>query len=143
MVDASQSEENKERCGYESGIQGVQWSQAVPPEEERLSLEEALLGHTAWGAEALGLEDFVGRLAPGLRADFIELSDSLAEVVPDGEGDEGQRSRLRLSEGKLRGCLPVVRRTWLDGKLVYDAWEAGVSTELSAVEGGFAEARSV
>ncbi|EFJ44615.1 hypothetical protein VOLCADRAFT_94988 [Volvox carteri f. nagariensis] len=96
--------------------------------DERLTLEEALLGHTAWGAAALGLEDYVGRLAPGLRADLVELSDSLAERVEDG--GQGGKGRWQLSEERLRRCMPVVTRTWVDGQLVYDRGTIGQSSQL-------------
>ncbi|KXZ47869.1 hypothetical protein GPECTOR_32g482 [Gonium pectorale] len=80
--------------------------------EQRLSLDAALLGHTSWAAASVGLEQYVGSLAPGRRADFVEVGGQLAEADAVGA--------LRVSEGGLRRCLPVVTRTWLDGELAYD-----------------------
>ena len=71
--------------------------------EERLGAAEALRGFTADAAWAAHDEATVGRLAPGLRADFVILDeDPLA--IPGQQLDE------------LR-----VRSTWVDGKPVYEA----------------------
>lgn len=70
---------------------------------QRLSAFEALRGFTMEAARAGHDEDMVGRLAPGLRADFVVLDrDPLA--IPGGE-----LSRLQ------------VRATWVDGQPVYTA----------------------
>ncbi|MBJ6978740.1 amidohydrolase [Luteimonas sp. MC1895] len=70
---------------------------------QALTAAEALHGFTAGAAWAAFDEDRVGRLAPGLRADFVILDrDPLA--VPSGELDALQ-----------------VRSTWVDGKPVYEA----------------------
>lgn len=69
--------------------------------EQRLSVAEALRGFTADAAYAGRDESEVGRLAPGLRADFVILdADPLA--VPAAQLDN----------------LPI-RSTWVDGKAVY------------------------
>ena len=71
--------------------------------EERLSAAEALRGFTADAAWAAHDEATVGRLAPGLRADFVILDeDPLA--IPGQQLDELH-----------------VRSTWVDGKPVYEA----------------------
>ena len=71
--------------------------------EERLSAAEALRGFTADAAWAAHDESTVGRLAPGLRADFVILDeDPLA--IPGQQLDELH-----------------VRSTWVDGKPVYEA----------------------
>ncbi|MCY7355834.1 MAG: amidohydrolase [Lysobacter sp.] len=71
--------------------------------EQRLSVAEALRGFTADAAYAGRDEAVVGRLAPGLRADFVMLdADPLA--VPAAQLDD----------------LPI-RSTWVDGKAVYEA----------------------
>ncbi len=71
--------------------------------EERLSASEALRGFTADAAWAAHGENEVGRLAPGLRADFVVLDeDPLA--VPGEQLDD----------------LHVLS-TWVDGKPVYEA----------------------
>lgn len=70
---------------------------------EALRVDEALHGFTAGAAWAAFDEDEVGRLAPGLRADFVILGqDPLA--VPADALDALQ-----------------VRSTWLDGQPVYEA----------------------
>ncbi|MFS8136598.1 MAG: amidohydrolase [Thermomonas sp.] len=70
---------------------------------QRMTAAEALRGFTADAAWAGFDEDQVGRLAPGLRADFVVLAtDPLA--VPDSQIDD-----------------LVIRSTWVDGKPVYEA----------------------
>lgn len=71
--------------------------------EQKLSLVEALRGFTADAAFAGGDENAVGRLAPGLRADFVVLKDD-PFGVPEAELDELQ-----------------IESTWVDGKAVYEA----------------------
>ena len=71
--------------------------------DQRLSAVEALRGFTADAAWAAHDEGEVGRLAPGLRADFVVLDeDPLA--VPGEQLDDLH-----------------VRSTWVDGKAVYEA----------------------
>ena len=70
---------------------------------ENGSAVEALRGFTADAAWAAHDEGEVGRLAPGLRADFVVLDeDPLA--VPGEQLDDLH-----------------VRSTWVDGKAVYEA----------------------
>ena len=74
--------------------------------DQVLTATEALHGFTAGAAWAAFDEDKVGRLAPGLRADFVVLDrDPLA--VPAEELDALQ-----------------VRSTWVDGRPVYEAAKA-------------------
>ncbi|KAG2430260.1 hypothetical protein HXX76_010358 [Chlamydomonas incerta] len=82
--------------------------------ERHVGLDEALRAHTSWAAEAAGLQGLVGRLAVGLRADFIELDLSPAAMLPAGSTPRGGSG---MWQG---GRLPAVLRTWLDGALVYD-----------------------
>ncbi|CAN7205451.1 amidohydrolase [Pseudoxanthomonas sp. LjRoot143] len=71
--------------------------------DQRLSAAEALRGFTADAAWAGHDESEVGRLAPGLRADFVILDeDPLA--IPGEQLDDLH-----------------VRSTWVDGKAVYEA----------------------
>ncbi len=71
--------------------------------DQRLTAAEALHGFTAGAAHAAFDEDETGRLAPGLRADFVVLGeDPLA--VPGERLDALQ-----------------VRSTWVDGQAVYEA----------------------
>jgi predicted amidohydrolase YtcJ len=71
--------------------------------DQRLTIAEALRGFTADAAYA-GMDDKeVGRLAPGLRADFVVLvADPLS--VPAAELDDLE-----------------IRSTWVDGKPVYES----------------------
>jgi predicted amidohydrolase YtcJ len=71
--------------------------------DQRLTIAEALRGFTADAAYAGRNETEAGRLAPGLRADFVVLAqDPLA--VPAAELDDLQ-----------------IRSTWVDGKPVYES----------------------
>ncbi|KAL6764041.1 amidohydrolase family-domain-containing protein [Haematococcus lacustris] len=72
--------------------------------EEALSPEEALLGHTVDAAHATMLEQFVGTLRPGLRADFIILDQSPLAMPAEVGGGRG---------------LPSVLHTFVDGVCVY------------------------
>ena len=71
--------------------------------EERLTRTEALHGFTLGAAYAAFMEDEVGSLQPGKRADFVVLSADLMEV-PAAE-------------------IPEIKvlQTWLDGEKVHDA----------------------
>lgn len=71
--------------------------------DQRLSATEALRGFTADAAYAGFTEDEVGRLAPGLRADFVILDEDPLSA-PAAELDE----------------LPI-RSTWVDGIPVFQA----------------------
>ncbi|NZA26442.1 amidohydrolase [Luteimonas sp. SJ-92] len=71
--------------------------------DQKLSAAEALHGFTAAAAHAGRAEDAVGRLVPGLRADFVVLAaDPLA--LPAAELDEVR-----------------ILSTWVDGVAVYEA----------------------
>jgi predicted amidohydrolase YtcJ len=71
--------------------------------DQKLSAAEALRGFTSDAAYAGFDEAEVGRLAPGLRADFVILDDDPL-TVPAGQLDD-----LRI------------RSTWVDGKPVFEA----------------------
>ena len=63
---------------------GNQGGPAWAPEES-LSIAEALAAHTAAGAAAAGLGNDLGRIAPGLLADFVLLSGPPVGT-PEGAG---------------------------------------------------------
>lgn len=69
--------------------------------QERVSREVAFAGYTTEAAYAGFAEDRLGRLVPGMRADFL-----LLDAEP-----------LELPPGELRGLK--VRETWVGGKRVY------------------------
>ena len=69
--------------------------------QERVSREVAFAGYTTEAAYAGFAEDRLGRLAPGMRADFLLLDAEPLELPP------GELRRLK------------VRETWVGGKRVY------------------------
>jgi len=71
--------------------------------DQRLTAAEALRGFTADAAWAGRDEQQVGRLLPGMRADFVVLDRDPLEVPPAGLADL------------------QVRSTWVDGQPVYEA----------------------
>lgn len=71
--------------------------------EQRLTAAEALSGFTAGSAYATGSEGDIGRLAPGMRADFVVLAEDPLQV-PGEELD-----------------ALTVQSTWVDGEAVYHA----------------------
>jgi hypothetical protein len=74
----------------------------LPPEEEVLTLVEAIQGYTINGAKLLGREDEIGSIEVGKKADMILLSQNLFEI--DAED---------IPKTKVLG-------TMFDGKIVHD-----------------------
>lgn len=70
---------------------------------QRMTIAAALRGFTSDAAYAGGDEDTVGKLAPGLRADFVVLAED-ALAVPSAQLDN-----------------LVIHSTWVDGQSVYKA----------------------
>ena len=73
--------------------------------EQVLTATEALLGYTAWAAEAQGDRD-LGRIAPGFAADFAVWDDNPLTVSAD---ELLGRARAR-DPGERHNCLPGRRR---------------------------------
>ena len=71
--------------------------------EQAISLEEAISIYTTWSAEAMGLDDVTGALAPGKSADFVVLSANPHEIDID---------QVRYI---------TATQTWFAGQKVYDA----------------------
>ena len=71
--------------------------------QEKVTREEALAGFTTWAAYASFAEDKVGRLAPGLYADFVFLD----------------RDPLLATPAELRATK--VTETWVGGQKVFTA----------------------
>lgn len=74
----------------------------LPPEDEVLTLAEAIEGYTINGAKLLGIEDEIGSIEVGKKADMILLSQNLFEI--DAEN---------IPKTEVLG-------TMFDGKMVYD-----------------------
>ena len=70
--------------------------------EEKISLDEALKSYTANNAYAMFMENEIGRIAPGLRADIAILSDDIFSMPPEKIGDA------------------TVDLTLFDGRVVYE-----------------------
>ena len=71
--------------------------------EEAITVEDALRAYTAGAARALGVDDDVGTLAPGKRADLVVLSGDPLATDPD---------RLESLQ---------IRSTWVGGEPAYEA----------------------
>ena len=55
-----------------------------PPEDERMSIEEMLLGYTINGAKQLGIEDKKGSITVGKDADFLVFDNDLLTAEHEG-----------------------------------------------------------
>jgi hypothetical protein len=75
--------------------------------DQALDLPTALAAHTTNPARAMGLHDQIGRLEPGLSADFIVLDSNLF----DGKVEQIHETQ--------------VHQTWFGGRLVHDASDTG------------------
>ncbi|MFI7495550.1 amidohydrolase [Kocuria sp. M4R2S49] len=82
--------------------------------EQAITLEEAIRVYTTACAEAMGLDDVAGSLAPGKSADFVVLSDDPHEIDIDA----------------VRSI--TARQTWFAGTKVYDAASAGETNPAKA-----------
>ena len=56
----------------------------LPPAEERMSIEEMLLGFTINGAKQLGIEDKKGSITTGKDADYLVFDNDLLTAEPEG-----------------------------------------------------------
>ena len=57
---------------------------AFPPESERMSIEEMILGYTINGAKQLGIEDRKGSITAGKDADYLVFDNDLLTADQDG-----------------------------------------------------------
>ncbi|MET4622773.1 putative amidohydrolase YtcJ [Arthrobacter sp. 2762] len=89
--------------------------------EQAITLPEAISAYTTGCAEAMGVDDVTGSLAPGKSADFIVLSDNPYEI------DIEDVSHI------------TTRQTWFAGRKVFDATRSepatGASRPLSRQQG--------
>jgi predicted amidohydrolase YtcJ len=74
----------------------------LPPENEVLTLAEAIQGYTINGAKLLGMEDEIGSIEAGKKADMILLSQNLFEIDPE-----------EIPKTRVLG-------TMFDGRIVHD-----------------------
>ena len=82
----------------------------LPPLDEVMTLEETIRGYTINGAVQLGIQDQIGSIEVGKKADLIVLSQNLFEIDPE----EIPRTR--------------VLATMFDGRVVHDVvYELGDS----------------
>ena len=58
--------------------------EVFPPNDERMSIEEMLLGYTINGAKQLGIEDKKGSIAAGKDADFLVFDNDLLTAEHEG-----------------------------------------------------------
>lgn len=58
--------------------------QVLPPQNERMGIEEMLLGYTINGAEQLGIEDKKGSIKAGKDADFLVFDNDLLTAEHEG-----------------------------------------------------------
>jgi Predicted metal-dependent hydrolase with the TIM-barrel fold len=64
-----------------------EWSKSTavfPPEDERMGIEEMLLGFTINGAKQLGIESFKGSIETGKDADFLVFDNDLLTAEHEG-----------------------------------------------------------
>ena len=59
-------------------------TEVLPPEDERMGIEEMLLGFTINGAVQLGIEDTKGSITAGKDADFLVFDNDLLTAEHEG-----------------------------------------------------------
>jgi len=67
--------------------------------EQKITVEEALRCYTVNNAWAMFREDEIGKIAPGMRADIVVLSDDLFAIAP--EKIENVKVDLTLFDGSV------------------------------------------
>lgn len=70
----------------------------LPPENERMGIEEMILGYTINGAKQLGIEASKGSIAVGKDADFLVFDDDL--LTAEHEGFSHNKPREVYFSGK-------------------------------------------
>jgi predicted amidohydrolase YtcJ len=59
-------------------------AEVLPPEDERMSIEQMLLGYTINGAKQLGIEATKGSITAGKDADFLVFDNDLLTAEHEG-----------------------------------------------------------
>ena len=62
----------------------ARFPKVFPPEDERMNIEEMLLGFTVNGAKQLGIEDKKGSIEAGKDADFLVFDNDLLTAEHEG-----------------------------------------------------------
>jgi imidazolonepropionase-like amidohydrolase len=57
---------------------------SFPPDEEKMNIEEMILGYTINGAKQLGIEATKGSIEAGKDADFLVFENDLLTAEPEG-----------------------------------------------------------
>jgi predicted amidohydrolase YtcJ len=82
---------------------------ARPPANERLSIEQLLVGYTLTGAYQLRMDDEIGSIEEGKLADLVVLDDDLFEIEPD-EIWKTKPAAVLMEGEVIRGALPAGTR---------------------------------
>ncbi len=85
--------------GILSQYGNAQFTPVLPPENERISLDQALKAYTLDAAYVLGLEDRIGSLQPGKLADLVVLDKDLHEIPPSEISTT--KVQLTMMNGKI------------------------------------------
>ncbi len=75
------------------------FAEVMPPPEERISLDQALVAQTIAAAFVLHLEDRIGSIAVGKLADLVVLEKDLHAVAPEAIGEV--RVQLTMMNGRI------------------------------------------
>ena len=62
----------------------IRSNEVFPPADERMSIEEMLLGYTINGAIQLGIEDHKGSITAGKDADYLVFENDLLTAEKEG-----------------------------------------------------------
>lgn len=90
--------------------------ESLPPEEDKVTLEQALRMYTVDAAYLMGIESYLGSIEAGKRADFVVVDRDIFTVSPE-----------EMAETK-------VLQTIVDGKVVFDRNEAIEELNVKKIE---------
>lgn len=91
-------------------------NETLPPEEDKVTLEQALRMYTIDAAYIMGIESYLGSIEVGKRADFVVLDTDIFKVTPE-----------EMAETK-------VLKTIVDGNEVFNREQAISKLEVTRVE---------
>lgn len=90
--------------------------ESLPPEEDKITLEQAIQTYTTDAAYILGIESYLGSIEVGKRADFVIVDRNIFEVSPEEMADT------------------KVLQTIVDGRLVFDRKQELAGQDVITVE---------